>query len=180
MTENVFYLRHLKEHERMNPVLEFEVQVLDSFGDVLDYEYFGKNDDEVFLAEEGVNVPSVVLERAKALDENGSACVNENGDPAMPGDDSLSRSRVDNFYYVVHLDESESWPGQKPGQVYQIQLINDSGQGIAEGFISEVETELVIEGVLIPSQVVEAAKKMPQNTGDYVDGNGKSVEVGQW
>jgi hypothetical protein len=75
-------------------------------------------------------------------------------------------------YFVVHLSERDR-PAAR--EVFEIQLLDLEGRATACGYIGSGDTDLAIEGRLIPAAVLQAARRQPLGQGDYVDDDGNSI-----
>ncbi len=78
----------------------------------------------------------------------------------------------DRKYYVLHLPEDQV---TSPGNKFEIQLVDSLGVTVAFGLISKADSHLELEGEIVPMPVIDAAKKLPIGTGDFVDAAGSSV-----
>ena len=69
-------------------------------------------------------------------------------------------------------------PGERPDATgpFEIQVVNDIGQGIAVGYFSAPDGEIVIDGHMVPACVVAAAMTLPIGFGYYANANGEWVD----
>jgi hypothetical protein len=73
-------------------------------------------------------------------------------------------------YFVRQLAAEERPPD---GAMFEIQVLNNSGQAIECGYIHPEDTVLVIGGQKVPEAVLAAAKVRELGDGQYVDRNGR-------
>jgi hypothetical protein len=170
-----FAITHLPEHLRLSSDKCFEIQQVDSFGQTLDYDYFGEEDSSITLC--GEKVPERVLYSAKLLSIGESQYIDENGDDTSPTKQNFNPSLQGQIgqirFFILHL--SRDWERAKPSRKFEIQLVNESGQAILWGHFGDDELSLVIGDFVVPSAVVQAARRLPEGVGEYVDEFGKPI-----
>lgn len=76
-------------------------------------------------------------------------------------------------YFVHHLSERSYKPS--PESKYTVQVLDSSGRSRAEGYFGDDESSLVVEGEVIPTAVLAAARRQPFGKGDNVNADGESV-----
>jgi len=76
------------------------------------------------------------------------------------------------WYFVSMVPPEERPPD---GGVFEIQVLNDAGEGIEWGYIRPEDKSLTIGDRLIPETVLAAAKRCAIGHGQYVDRNGNIV-----
>ena len=86
----------------------------------------------------------------------------------------MSHGTVNDRYFVLHLNDRDR-PGADSQLSFQIQLLDDLGRSVEEGYVGLEETELRIADRAVPRAVLDAARRQPLGQGDYVDANGESV-----
>lgn len=86
----------------------------------------------------------------------------------------MNQGTVNDRYFVLHLKDLDR-PGTDSRLSFQIQLLDDLGRSVEEGYVGLEETELRIAGRAIPRAVLDAARRQPLGQGDYVNANGESV-----
>ena len=76
-------------------------------------------------------------------------------------------------YFLSHLI-----PGDVPDATgpFEIQALNDIGQGIASGYLSVFGGEIVIDGHVVPPTVVIAATTLPIGFRYYANASGEWVD----
>jgi hypothetical protein len=82
-------------------------------------------------------------------------------------------TRTEPRYFVLCLDESDN--GYSEGFRYEVQLLNDGGEGGGVFQFSDADSEISVPGFEIPSEVVEAARRQQRGSGTYVDSRGESI-----
>ena len=82
-------------------------------------------------------------------------------------------TRKEPRYFVLSLDESD--PSYLEGFRYEVQLLNDDGEGAAVVLLTEEDTNISVPGYDLPSRVVDAARRQEKGSGDYVNTVGESV-----
>lgn len=172
-----FLIGHLVDEMRDSDELRFEIQLVDEYGQMVGAIVVGDDDSDVRIR--NVDVPEAVLQSVRRLEVGETEYVDVLGNPTYPGSESTAAS-VDGVFFVRHLTPGDDWPGQRTGQVFQVQLVNANGQATASGYVSSNEHELTIEGAEIPRPVIEAVHRLSVGNGEYVDRNGHSVVPGQW
>ena len=76
-------------------------------------------------------------------------------------------------YFVMHLGKEH--PQREVGKEFEIQLLDSKGRGKVVGRVGWSETELILEGHIVPKAVIEAARRQPEGGGDFVDASGQSI-----
>lgn len=76
-------------------------------------------------------------------------------------------------YFVLHLDGRDYRPF--PEAEYEVQLLNADGEVERSAYLKAEDTRVEIDGEPVPESVVDAAKRQPAGSGDYVDKDGNSV-----
>ena len=76
-------------------------------------------------------------------------------------------------YFVLHLSERDYRP--TPAAQYAIQLSDPEGGPGSAGYIGDAETELVVDGHVVPAAVLDAARRQACGQGDYVDESGETI-----
>ena len=76
-------------------------------------------------------------------------------------------------YFVVHLTERDDRPSDELR--FEVQLLDSRGRARACGYVGEDDTELVVEGEVVPWAVLDAARRQTYGQGDYVNAEGESV-----
>ena len=76
-------------------------------------------------------------------------------------------------YFLSHVI-----PGDMPGATgpFEIQLLNDIGQGIAVAYFDAPGGDIVIDGHVVPPAVVAAAMTLPIGFGYYANASGEWVD----
>jgi hypothetical protein len=82
------------------------------------------------------------------------------------------------FYYVLHL--GGNIPPEDPDRPFEIQVLDKRYHGKAAGHVGLSESKLVVDGHVIPTEVLDAARRLPSGYGDTVDSSGKSVDPLAW
>lgn len=76
-------------------------------------------------------------------------------------------------YFLSHLIPCDVPDATSP---FEIQVLNDIGQGIAVAYFSDPGNEIVIDGHAIPPAVVAAAMTLPIGFGYYANASGTWVD----
>ncbi|QOV87678.1 hypothetical protein [Humisphaera borealis] len=99
------------------------------------------------------------------------------------------------IFFVSHLHHGDRWPGQLDSQWFQIQVLNNIGQAILVGYIDSVQETLLLDEMRftrsddigiedavqflgdrkIPRFVIDAARRQPEGSGDFVNEEGNST-----
>lgn len=76
-------------------------------------------------------------------------------------------------YFLSHLI-----PGDMPAAIgpFEIQVLNDIGQGIAVAYFSAPGGEILVDGHSVPSSVIAAAMTLPIGFGYYANASGEWVD----
>lgn len=77
------------------------------------------------------------------------------------------------WFFVVNRPPYRTFRAPKQ---YEVQLLNDAGEAIAEGYFDSAEEELVLEGVRVDRRVLLAAMAQPEGKGTYVDEAGNPIQ----
>jgi hypothetical protein len=77
------------------------------------------------------------------------------------------------IFFVQHLSERSYRPHQ--GAKYEVQLLDGAGQSRAEGYFGVDDTQLIVNGEVVPLAVLEAARRQLRGQGDYVNEDGHTV-----
>jgi hypothetical protein len=72
-------------------------------------------------------------------------------------------------YFVRRLADNER---PRDGSMFEVQVLNNSGQAIECGYIHPEDTTLIIGDRAIPEAVLAAAKLRELGDGQYVDRDG--------
>ena len=83
-------------------------------------------------------------------------------------------------YWILHMEERDRQPNAvRPTMLppFAIQALAPGG-GPTEAitFIGEQDTEATLEGRPVPPALIEAAKRLSEGEGLYLDANGEPVE----
>ena len=76
------------------------------------------------------------------------------------------------WYFVRHLCNEDTCSS---GAEFEIQVLDRNGRAKHVGYCGHAETELVIEGQVVPKEVLDAARRQLMGRGDYVDSKGQSI-----
>jgi hypothetical protein len=76
-------------------------------------------------------------------------------------------------YFVMQL--ADDAPERSLGYQFEIQILDRKGRAQSVGYVGSSETELIVEGYVVPLAVIDAARRQPKGQGDYVNKEGKSV-----
>jgi hypothetical protein len=76
-------------------------------------------------------------------------------------------------YFVLHLDSRDYRPF--PEAEFEVQLLNADGEAAGSAYLKAGDVRAEIDGESVPEGVVNAAKRQPLGSGDYVDKDGNSV-----
>ena len=83
------------------------------------------------------------------------------------------RTRRHLKYFVLHLQVGDERPA--PELAYEIQILDAQGRAQWTGHVGLAEACLAIEGHIVPTTVIEAARRLPCGCGAYVDESGEVV-----
>ena len=73
--------------------------------------------------------------------------------------------------YVRHLGD---WHHRPNAHVrYEVQLLDEQGRARVSGYFGDGDTELTIEGLVIPTEVMDAARQQASGSGAYVNNRGE-------
>lgn len=76
-------------------------------------------------------------------------------------------------YFVLHLGAND--PDRDADRVFEIQILDSKGRAAHVGIVGHAEQKLIIDGKVIPLDVLEAARRQEEGKGDYVDAEGNSI-----
>lgn len=76
--------------------------------------------------------------------------------------------------FILHLGDRDFKPS--PQHEYEVQLLDSKGRAKQVGYLTTDQDKLEIEGMLVPFEVIQAAKKQPVGQGDYLDSKGISID----
>lgn len=72
---------------------------------------------------------------------------------------------------VGYCDEEAIDAEQRPGELFEVQLLDDDGRGVAVARYDK-ETSVKLDDVLVPEAVLNAGRVLTEESGDYVDRQG--------
>lgn len=167
----VFLISHLEECLRGLPEFCYEIQRVDSFGQTVESMFLDHNL-QPFEGEE-LAVPEAVIDAVRGLSIGQREYIGEDGKNTYPGQESGDLTA--GVYFVRRLGLDERLPDQEQEKVFQIQLVNESGQAVASAYVGPAEDSVTIGDKEVPYAVVNVAHGLPEGPGKYVDANGEET-----
>lgn len=81
-------------------------------------------------------------------------------------------------YFVSHLSDRvrDEKKLREHGRCFEIQLLDKKGRALASKCIGPNDRRLEIDGRVIPTAVLDAARRQPIGQGDYVNDDGLSIQ----